>query len=273
MSVIQPTTHPSQTLTLRGADRQTIQAKVLDVGTGTPVVFLHGLVGLNDHWEEVVSRVHDQCRCIMLELPLLNLRGGDCSIQGVATLTEQALSNHLCGEPAVLVGNSFGGHVALHMALQRPDLVKGLVLAGSSGLIERTTVREVQVRPSREWLQLRLGELFFDQSFVREADLDRAHKELSDRRNARAMIRLSRTARKNHLGDRIGDIQAPVLLIWGKEDIVTPPEAARQFCQLLTDSRIVWFDRCGHVPMVEKPDDFAEALRTFVREVEQRPQH
>jgi pimeloyl-ACP methyl ester carboxylesterase len=133
-------------------------------------------------------------------------------------------------------------------------------------------VKEFTVRPSREWLSRKIGELFFDRSFMREADLDRAHKELSDREGARAMVRLSRSARSDHLGERISVISSPALLIWGKQDIVTPPEAAAEFMEKLQNRRIVWFDQCGHAPMIECPERFAEELSLFARELG-RPPH
>ncbi len=252
-----------------GLSGEPITANVVDVGEGAPVVFLHGLVGLNDHWEEVVSRVRHHHRCIMVELPLLDLRGQDCSIVGVQALTERLLEQ-VPGEPAMVVGNSFGGHVALRVALEAPRLVRGLILAGSSGLIEKSMVREVQIRPSREWLAEKIGELFFDRSKMREADLDRAHRELSVRGGARAMVKLSRSARRNHLGARLREIRCPTLLIWGRQDIVTPPEAAQGFMDALPDARIVWLDRCGHAPMIECPEEFADAVVRFGEELASR---
>lgn len=257
----------SFSLTLQGLDERDITASVSDCGTGVPVVFLHGLVGLNEHWDEVVRGIRHRARCTLLELPLLDLRGKDCSIQGVEVLTARFLEQHI-REPSVLVGNSFGGHVALRLALERPDMVKALVLAGSSGLIEKSMVGEVQIRPSREWLAEKIGELFFDRSKMREADLDRAHKELSRRGGARAMVKLSRSARRNHLGSKMRGVKAPTLLIWGRQDIVTPPEAAEGFLSLLPDARIVWFDRCGHAPMIECPDQFTDAMLGFLDELE-----
>lgn len=242
---------------------------VTDVGRGLPVVFLHGLVGLNEHWEGVVDRVAHRVRCVLFELPLLQLRGGECSIQGVTRYTTEFLRQRL-NEPVVLVGNSFGGHVALRIAIESPHLVRGLVLAGSSGLIEKTMVREITVRPSREWLVRKIGELFYDQSFMRDADVDRAHRELSDRAGARAMVKLSRSARSDHLGDKMGQIEHPALLIWGRQDIVTPPEAADEFRSRLRNSRLVWFDRCGHAPMIECPEQFADALLDFCADLDNR---
>lgn len=240
-----------------------VSASVLEIGEGTPVVFLHGLVGLNDHWEQAVERSSHRVRCVLFELPLLQLRGEQCSIEGVARLTAEFLASYL-DETAVLVGNSFGGHVALRIALERPELVRGLVLAGSSGLIEKSMVSDVQIRPSREWLRRKIGELFYDRSNMRECDLERAYQELSIRGNARAMVRLSRSARRDHLGERMRCIEAPTLLVWGRDDIVTPPEAAEGFGRLLPNSRLRWFDECGHVPMMEHPDAFARELLDFV---------
>lgn len=251
-----------------------IPATIVDVGPRSPdvptFVFLHGLVGLNEHWEKVVERFSSKARCLMLQIPLLDLSGDDCSIQGVSALTARFIEDYFRPDgslPVALVGNSFGGHVALRLAIERPDLVQALVLAGSSGLIEKSMVSDVQIRPSREWLRRKIGELFFDRKHLSEADIERAYKELSSRSGARAMVRLSRSARRNHLGNKLGQIKAPTLLIWGREDIVTPPEAAEGFRTSIPGSRIVWFDRCGHAPMIECPDQFAEAMAGFIPEV------
>lgn len=246
-----------------------VTATVESIGSGPAVVFLHGLVGLNEHWEEVVGRLSDRVRCTTLELPLLELRGADCSIQGVTAITQAFLDASGLG-PCVLVGNSFGGHVALRIARERPDLTRALVLAGSSGLIERTMVTGAPVRPSREWLREKIGELFYDKAKVSEADLDRAHAALNSRGGARAMVRLSKTARRNHLGDALAEVRCPALLIWGREDVVTPPSAAQGFMDLLPDARIAWIERCGHAPMLEAPETFARALRGFVDELDAR---
>jgi pimeloyl-ACP methyl ester carboxylesterase len=243
-----------------------MSARVVDVGDGLPVVFLHGLVGLNEHWEGVVERVQHKVRCILFQLPLLQLRGEDCSIHGATRLTARFLDEYL-DEPAVLVGNSFGGHVALRIAIEHSPLVRGLVLAGSSGLIEKTMVDKPEHRPSREWLARKIGELFYDKSKMREADLDRAHAELSDRHGARAMVKLSKSAKRDHLGDRISQIGQPTLLLWGKQDVVTPPEAGEGFSRMIRNSQMVWLDNCGHAPMMERPDQFAEALLKFADEL------
>ncbi len=253
---------------LRGLSGVDVPITIERLGSGRRIVFLHGLVGLNEHWDGVVELIQHRLACVLLQVPLLALRGSDCSIDGVMVLTIQFLERHF-DEPVVLVGNSFGGHVALRVAIERPDLVSGLVLTGSSGMIEESIVSNVQIRPSREWLKRKIAELFYDpEKYMSESDLDRAHKELSERPGARAMVRLSRSARRNHLGDRTGKMTVPTQLIWGKDDIVTPPQAAEMFMEAIPDSRIEWFESCGHVPMIEKPQAFARVLLQFAAELD-----
>ncbi len=268
-----------------------------DVGTAVgavgprPIVFLHGLVGLNEHWEDVVLRLKrdgGKARSVLLEMPLLGLRGDDCSIDGASHLAIRFLESYFSREQAmpagyvpldgaktaavkkpILLGNSFGGHVALRIALERPDLIGGLVLAGASGLIEKSMVSDIQIKPSREWLERKIGELFFDpKKNMNQADVDRAHAVLTDRHSARAMIKLSRSARRNHLGDEIHRISVPTLVLWGRQDIVTPVEAAQEFYEKIKGSQIRWFENCGHAPMIEAADPFAAALAAFVERVE-----
>ena len=251
---------------LTGVSGKRIVADVLECGNGMPVVFLHGLVGLNEHWDAVVDRLSGRCRCVTLEIPLLSLRGVDCSLSAVSAMTMQFV-DHEVGEPAILVGNSFGGHVALRVTHERPELVRALVLAGSSGLIERTVVRGAPVRPSREWLIEKIGELFYDKSKMDPTDVDRAYALLNERGGARAMVKLSKTARRDNMADDLADIIQPTLLIWGREDIVTPPSAGQGFCELMPDARLRWLESCGHAPMIEAPEPFADAMIEFFDEL------
>jgi pimeloyl-ACP methyl ester carboxylesterase len=244
-----------------------IAATVKRLGEGPPVVFLHGLLGLNSHWIETAERLQDQFECLLVEAPLLELRGRRCSMEGVQKIIERELAS--LTEPMVLVGNSLGGHIALRIALSQPDRVRGLVLAGSSGLFERTFERDVQHRPSHEWIRKKIAELFADPSRMPEDAVAHAYRELRKRGSARALVRLSRSAKADHMGGRLGAISAPTLLLWGRQDIVTPPHVAEEFAALVPDSRIEWIDDCGHAPMLERPEALAEGIRRFLCEIEE----
>jgi 2-hydroxy-6-oxonona-2,4-dienedioate hydrolase len=228
-----------------------------------PVVFLHGLVGLNEHWEDLIGYIRHRAECLAFELPLLELPMSECSIEHVTVITERFLRERF-PQGCILVGNSFGGHVALRLAIQRPQLIKGLVLAGSSGLIEKSIVSTIEIRPTKRWLRSKIEELYYDPSFVREQDLDRAFASLSKRGGARAMIKLSRSARKDVLRQQIGSIRCPTLIVWGRQDVVTPPEAGESFAKLIPGARIIWIDNCGHVPMAEGTQPFAAGMLEFL---------
>lgn len=258
-----------QSLELTEAGAAAVVQTFGPVGAGassTPLVFLPGLIGLNEHWMLVAERVRERLPCVLFQPPLLKVAGEHASTHGWAAITSEFLRSFL-DRPAILVGSSFGGHVAMRTALLAPDLVRGVVLTGSSGMGEKSIISDNQVRATPDWCQRRISELYHDQSHVRDEEIMRAFAELSDRGNARVMIRLSKSARRDHLTDELPNLKQPALLIWGKQDIVTPPAACRALARGLPNARMVWLDECGHVPMVEKPGPFAEALVAFATEI------
>ncbi len=256
-----PDTPPARAVVLHGPAGEPVEGRLMELGQGVPVVFLPGLVGVNEHWIQVARRVQGHVRCILLEVPLLELRGDDCSIDGVTEMVGRYLREEL-GEPAVLVGSSFGGHVSLRLGVESPELVRGLVLVGSSGLGEKP-IGGPRVKRTREWVEDTIAELFYDRARMSQDDVDRAWNELSGRVKAKRMFRLSRSVFKDHMADRIPSIQAQTLVLWGREDLITLPEVAQQFADTIPNAEIVWIERCGHAPMIEKPDEFAEAFLRF----------
>jgi 2-hydroxy-6-oxonona-2,4-dienedioate hydrolase len=232
-------------------------------GTGAPVVFLHGLLGLKEHFAPSAEQIKHRAECWLVQAPVLSLRGSQCSILGVTELVQAYLDEHF-STPVVLVGNSLGGHLALRIALDQPERVRGIVLAGSSGLFERTFEKDVQHRPSRDWLDRKISDLFYDPSQLPDGVVDRAFDELSNRKAARALVRLSRTAKADHMGTRLPLIKQPTMLLWGRQDTVTPASVAEEFASLLPNATIRWIEQCGHTPMIERPDEFAAGLNEFL---------
>jgi len=256
---------PSATPTTASTrDRVTgMDIRIDRAGIGPPVVFLNGLLGLNSHWFPCLPYLIHDHECLLLQPPLLEMKGKGCSVDGVVQLTLSILET-LIDRPAVFVGNSLGGHVALRIALQRPDVVRGLVLVGSSGLFERTFEKDVQHSPSREWLERKIEELFCDPSLMPPGTVDMAYAELSRRSAARSLVRLARSAKRDHLGEDLPKVFAPVLLVWGRQDVVTPPAVAEEFHSKLPNSRLAWIENCGHAPQIERPREFGQVTARFL---------
>lgn len=260
------------TRTIEIEDAGGVPVRIDEYGRGAPVVFLHGLVGQNKHWWHAVDALSPRARMVLVEAPLLSLKGPRCTVEGVSTLLGGILAETL-DEPAVVVGSSFGGHVALRIAIERPELLSGLVLVGSSGLYEAPfedeiesgmVPKDVQTRPDRDWMHRKIAELFYDPAKMPEGIVREAHEALQPRGAARAMVKLSRTARKDHVGDRLRQVVAPTMVIWGRQDIVTPPRVAEEFAARIPGAHLHWIDRCGHAPMVEQPAEFTAGLESFL---------
>lgn len=79
------------------------------------------------------------------------------------------------------------------------------------------------------------------------------------------IIALAKSAIRNNLGEELNRISIPVLLIWGKNDNVTPPFVAEEFKKLLPNSELHFIDHCGHAPMMEVPEEFNKILLNFLQ--------
>ena len=256
-----------------GDDATPVLVEEIGPRTGTPVVFLNGLLGVNEHWYSISRILAERrtgtgpARCLMLGMPMMELRSRDLSVDGVTRLAARVL-NEVVGGPAVIAGNSLGGHVAQRLAMEHPRLCRALILTGSSGLFERTFEKGAEHRPSYEWTAKKIRGLFYEEASIPPGTIDRAYEELSKRYAARAVVKLARSAKADHMGHRIGAIRQPTLLIWGRQDSVTPPSVAEEFHELIPDTRLVWLDRCGHAPMIERPEGFASATTAFLDELD-----
>jgi pimeloyl-ACP methyl ester carboxylesterase len=78
------------------------------------------------------------------------------------------------------------------------------------------------------------------------------------------IIALAKSAIRNNLGEELGQIKVPTLLIWGKNDKVTPPFVAEDFHKLIPNSELAFIDQCGHAPMMEVPLAFNQILEKFL---------
>lgn len=220
---------------------------------------LHGILGQASNWAELFPHIPSCCCGAALHFPLFD---SGSRLDSLDQLTDYAAGfiASLDAKQVVLAGNSLGGHVALRLALRLPQRVAGLVLAGSSGLAERTFGTVPGLYPSREWIAERVREVFYDPACISTALIDEVSQVLYSRRSLRRLVNLFVSARRDNMESQLGAVRCPALLVWGRQDVVTPAEAARQFHALLPDSELHFLEHCGHVPMIERPQAFAQLL-------------
>lgn len=166
----------------------------------------------------------------------------------------------------ILVGNSLGGHVAILYAHRNQENVRSLVLTGSSGLYERSRFGRFPKRKSYGYIREQVANTFYDPSTATEELVDSVFDIVGDNRKCLRIIKTSRKTQRSYVTDLLPQIKVPVLLIWGREDNVTPPHVAEDFHRMLPESKLVYISECGHAPMMERPEAFNKILGEFINQ-------
>ena len=230
---------------------------------GEKVLLLHGLFGAMSNWDDLIPFAKNELQLEALSFPLIKGHKSEVRVRDLALYTECFLRTHY-QEPITLCGNSLGGHVALLVALHHPELVKSLILSGSSGLYEHV-VSGMPVRPAPEFWRGQLERVFYNQDFVTEERLNEVVEVLKDRSTFLKILSTARSAKHDNLQDVLTKIPHPTLLLWGANDEVTPVDVANTFKSLLPNATLVLVDNCGHAPMIEHPKWFAQEMIKFLK--------
>ncbi len=261
---------------------------VVDLGSGPPLVFVHGLAGSWQNWLENLPEFARDHRVIALDLPGFGhspMPLQRISITGYAAIVDELLRT--LGVPAAtIVGNSMGGFVALDMALHHAQRVERLVLVAAAGVgLERAGVdRAVGVLRRAERLVLGYNAFIAARSDVasRRAGLRRqllrmvaAHPEKLPAPLVSEQLRANGTAgfldavealTTYVVRDRLQEIDAPTLIVWGEHDRLVPVADAGRLARGIPDARSIIYADTGHVAMLERPERFNADLRAFLAE-------
>lgn len=244
----------------------------------SPLVFLHGLGGSQSTWQTVLGDLAAEYRVCALDLPGHGRsdkpapEAADYSLGSLAGAVAQALEA-LNLTPAVLIGHSLGGAVAIKVALGHPDRVSRLLLVDSAGLgdeLNPELLDRIEASPSREESR-RLLELFFhDGRYVLESGIEENYQgRLSAGadeavRAAATAANFSRTGQYTGLPARLAELSLPVLIVWGADDRVIPASHAAAGARAIAGAQLEMFAATGHVPQIEAAAGFAQAVKRFV---------
>ena len=232
----------------------------IEEGEGQPIVLLQGLMGGLSNFTKLIDFFSQRgYKVYFPDLPIYDLPILNTNLASIAKFVAKFIEEEV-KEPAILVGNSMGGHIGLILTLSRPELVKRLVLTGSSGLYERTFGDSFPRKNDRSYIQKKAEEVFYDPAVATDELVDEVFSVVNDRGKGIKTVMLARSAIKHNMEKELHKIAVPTCIIWGKQDNVTPPEVAVEMDRLIPDSELFWIDKCGHAAMMEKPDEFNEIL-------------
>lgn len=236
-------------------------------GEGTPLVLLHGLFGALSNFEPLVDHFSHKHNVVIPILPIYELPIFQVSVSGLVEFLEKFVEFKGYGK-VHLLGNSLGGHVGLLYAIGNPEHIASITLTGSSGLYESAFGTAFPKRGDYEYIKTKTAATFYDPATASKELVDEVFSIVNDRGKAIRVVATAKSAVRHNLGDKLHKIKAPTLLIWGLQDIVTPAFVGEKFHELIEDSRLHMLDKCGHAPMMEKPEEFNVLLDAFLDEVE-----
>ncbi len=237
--------------------------KYIEEGKGEDLVLLHGLFGALSNFRDLIDHFKETHRVFIPMLPLYDLTNLDTTVSGLAKFVEKFVKARKLTKFHIL-GNSLGGHIALVYALQHPQNIDSIILTGSSGLFEHGMGETYPKRGDYEYVKKKTQLTFYDPEIASKELVDEVYEITNNRLKALKIIQLARSAIKHNLGSELKNINAPVCLIWGKNDTITPPMVAEEFKKLLQNSELHYIDKCGHAPMMEVPTEFNEILASFL---------
>ena len=265
-----------------------IPANVIEIGTGPPLVFVHGLSGSWQNWLEQLPEFSRDHRCIAVDLPGFGespMPRDEISIKGYGEWLDR-LFDEIDIDGAAVVGNSMGGFIGLEAALSIPHRVERLVLVSAAGITIEKQRNETLLRLAErgenlaqyatahvvaqaDWLVRRPRGRRLLMWFV-AAHPEKLHPALVHEQAQGAgkpgFLPALDALTNYPIRDRLPEIEAPTLIVWGDKDILVPVKDAYAFDKLIPDSRLIVYEDIGHVAMLETPERFNADLRAFLAE-------
>ena len=238
--------------------------KYIEEGDGLPIIILHGLMGGLSNFNGVITFFKDKgFKVLMPVLPIYDLPILKTSVRELSNFLDRFIKFKKI-KKFVLIGNSLGGHIALYYT-KIFNRTNGLVLTGSSGLYEKGMGSGYTKRGDYNVMKKKVEEVFYDPRVANKELVDEVFETVNDRNKLIKILAMAKSAIRHNMAKDLPKMKLPCLIIWGKNDNVTPPDVGIEFNNLLPNSDLVWIDKCGHAPMMEHPEKFNEILLDWLK--------
>ena len=246
-------------------------------GQGPAVVLLHGFAASLNTWKDVLPRLAKNHRVVALDLKGFGWTDrpeGDYSPQEQAKLVF-ALLDELGIDRAAVVGHSWGASVALAMALDSPKRIDRLVLYDAWAYAKQLPTFFIWARAGglgeimfslfyEQRAEDRVSHAFHDQSYVTMELVDSVEEQLARPGTLAAALAAVRGQRYETMESKYKTIKHSTLLLWGREDQVTPLWVGERLSRELPKAKLLSYPGVGHFPMIEAKHASTRALIEFL---------
>ncbi len=168
-----------------------------------------------------------------------------------------------------LIGGSLGGHIAAEFAIQNNDVVEKLVLGTPAGIMKETTPTLTKyvaaaMYPTYDNAKDAFKEMVGSKGLDETYTLDFVKRMRLPNSKYAFLSSLMGIKAAPNLENRLYQIKAPTLVVWGEKDTLIPLDFAEQFHKGIKGSRLVIMNDCGHTPYFEEPDKFCDLVLEFL---------
>ncbi len=248
----------------------TVNAAV--VGYGPPLFLFHSLLADRASFDAVAPELSRSYRLIIPELPGFGrsqaVSGG---LAAVADRMAEAVADAAAGDHAIVLGNGYGGFVALQMAIRHPGIASRLILADCGAAFSepgREAFRNMAAASKAKGLaaitDVAMRRLFAPEFQDANPDLMRDRREAFLKTDAEVFRAACDALATLDLRPELSKVKVPVLVMVGEQDEATPPPMSRELAAGLPDARLKIIPGCAHVPQLQAPKIFLEMIGDFL---------
>jgi 3-oxoadipate enol-lactonase len=238
-----------------------------------PALFLfHSLLSDRASFEAIVPKLSQAFRVIVPELPGFGrsqaVSGG---LAAVADRMAEAVQDAAAGGETIVLGNGYGGFVALQMAIRHPDIASRLILADCGAAFSdsgREAFRNMAAASSAKGLaaitDVAMRRLFAPEFQEQHPDLMRERRAAFLRTDPDVFRAACAALAELDLRPELPQVKAPVLVLVGEHDEATPPPMSHELAAGLPNARLKILSGCAHVPQLQAPELFLDAIGEFL---------
>ena len=240
--------------------------RYFEAGQGPAVILLHGLGASKEAWMgtfgALAGAYHvyavDEIGFGHSDKPLLDYR--------IATFVDflyEFMQTRRVGK-ATLVGHSFGGWIALDFAIQHQSALEKLVLVDAAGLAWQQPLPELNPSSIAATRTL-LESCFYDKKLLSDDDVLQVFTQKMRNNDGYTVQRtVAGFATPQFEDSKLDSIHVPTLVMWGRQDELVALASGEKLRDGIRGAKLVVFDQCGHIPLIEKAADFNRALLEFL---------
>ncbi|MEM8827818.1 MAG: alpha/beta hydrolase [Cyanobacteria bacterium P01_G01_bin.19] len=258
--------------------QEDIATTYIQQGSGTtPILLIHGFDSSLLEFRRLIPLLAKEQSTWALDLLGFGFSQRNLNIP----LNPKNLKTHLycfwqtlIQQPVILVGASMGGAAAIDFTLTYPQAVEKMILLDSAGLAKQPAIGKFMFPPLDYLATEFLRNPKIRQSISQAAYFDKSYASLDAQSCAalhlkcpnwnKSLVSFTKSGGYGSFAKSISDIKQETLIIWGKQDNILGTKDAGKFAKAIPNSKLVWLDRCGHVPHLEQPQITAQTIASFV---------